>query len=54
MQTLILSRNIKLENQKKLIDKIDDVICPLYGLNEEESNFIKNYEIEYRLSDDSE
>jgi hypothetical protein len=47
-------KEYKIGKSKKLIDKIDDVICPLYGLNEEESNFIKNYEIEYRLSDDSE
>jgi len=47
-------KEYKIGKSKKIIDKIDDVICPLYGLNEEEINFIKNYEIEYRLSDDSE
>ena len=36
---------------KHLIDKIDDLICPLYGLTQEETNFIKNYEIKFRSSD---
>ena len=38
---------------KTFIDRIDDLICPLYGLTEEETEFIKNYEIEFRLSDES-
>ena len=37
---------------KHLIDKIDDYICPLYGLTLEETEFIKNYEIEFRMSDE--
>jgi len=36
-----------------LIDRINDLICPLYGLASEETDFIKNYEIEYRVSDGS-
>ena len=36
---------------KHIIDQIDDLICPLYGLTQEEIDFIKNYEIEFRLSD---
>jgi len=32
-----------------LIDRINDLICPLYGLTSEETDFIKNYEIEFRL-----
>ena len=36
---------------KHIIDQIDDLICPLYGLTKEETDFIKNYEIEFRLSD---
>ena len=39
----------KIGKSKHLIDKIDDIICPLYGLTQEETNFIKNYEIEFRL-----
>jgi hypothetical protein len=35
---------------KHLIDQIDDLICPLYGLSKEETEFIKNYEIKFRLS----
>jgi hypothetical protein len=42
----------KIGKSKKLIDKIDDFICPLYGLTKEETEFIKNYEINFRLSDD--
>lgn len=42
----------KLRKSKAIIDKIDDLICPLYGLSPEETEFIKNYEIEFRLSDD--
>ena len=36
---------------KHIIDQIDDLICPLYSLTQEEIDFIKNYEIEFRLSD---
>lgn len=31
---------------------LDDLICPLYGLSKEETDFIKNYEIEFRLDDE--
>ena len=33
------------------IRQIDDIVCKLYGLTDEETNYIKNYEIEYRLRD---
>lgn len=39
---------------KHLIDKIDDLICPLYGLSAEETDFIKNYEIEFRTDSEKE
>lgn len=39
---------------KRLIDKIDDFIGPLYGLTSEEIDFIKNYELRFRLSDEEE
>lgn len=42
-------KEYKLRKSKHLIDKIDDLICPLYGLNKEEIDFIKNYEIEFRM-----
>jgi len=40
----------KICKSKKYIDLIDDFICPLYGLSKEEIEFIKNYEIDFRLS----
>jgi hypothetical protein len=45
-------KEYKIGKSKHIIDKIDDLICPLYGLTKEEIEFIKNYEIEFRLSDD--
>ncbi|KAA6303474.1 MAG: hypothetical protein EZS26_000025 [Candidatus Ordinivivax streblomastigis] len=44
-------REYKIGKSKHIIDQIDDLICPLYGLTQKETNFIKNYEIEFRLSD---
>ena len=44
-------KEYKIGKSKHLIDKIDNIICPLYGLTLEETEFIKNYEIEFRLSD---
>lgn len=35
---------------KKIIDKIDDVICQNCGLDENETKFIKNYTLKYRLN----
>ena len=45
-------KEYKIGKSKHIIDRIDDLICPLYGLTQEETEFIKNYEIQYRLSDD--
>ena len=45
-------KEYKLRKSKHLIDKLDDLICPLYGLTKEETDFIKNYEIEFRLDDE--
>lgn len=47
-QGLIPSYNIV--RSKAIIDEIDDYICPLYGLTQEETDFIKNYELEFRLA----
>ncbi|NMB50617.1 MAG: N-6 DNA methylase [Bacteroidales bacterium] len=44
-------KEYKIGKSKKYIDAIDDFIGPLYGLNEEEIEFIKNYEIEFRLTE---
>ena len=43
-------KEYKIGKSKHIIDQIDDLICPLYGLTTEETEFIKNYEIEFRLS----
>ena len=45
-------KEYKIGKSKAIIDRIDDLICPLYGLTKEETEFVKNYEIEFRLSDD--
>jgi len=45
-------KEYKIGKSKALIDAIDDLICPLYGLTKEETEFIKNYEIEFRLTDE--
>lgn len=43
--------NIKLS--KQIIDEIDVLIGPIYGLSEEEIEFIINYDIKYRMSSDN-
>lgn len=35
---------------KKIIDKIDDIICPVVGLNTAEKKYIKNYTLKYRMN----
>ncbi len=40
----------KLVKSKRLIDKLDDVIGKFYGLSDAEINFIKNFELEFRMS----
>lgn len=47
-------REYKISLSKPLIDRIDDFIGPLYGLTPEEIDFIKNYELQFRLSDEEE
>lgn len=44
-------KEYKIGYSKKIIDEIDDFIGPLYGLTREEIEFIKNYEIEFRMAD---
>ncbi len=43
-------KEYKIGKSKAIIDKIDDLICPLYGLSTEEAEFIKGYELEFRMS----
>ena len=45
-------KEYKIGKSKHIIDRIDDLICPLYGMTTEETEFIKNYDIKFRLSDD--
>lgn len=45
-------KEYKIGKSKTIIDRIDDLIAPLYNLNINELNFIKNFDIEYRLSDE--
>lgn len=45
-------KEYKIGKSKSIIDRIDDLIGPLYGLTKEEIEFVKNYEIEFRLSDE--
>jgi hypothetical protein len=42
-------KEYKIVHSKHIIGKIDDLICPLYGLTTEETAYIKNYEIEFRM-----
>ena len=43
-------KEYKIVRSKSIIDEIDDYICPLYGLTQEETDFIKSYELEFRLA----
>ena len=43
-------KEYKIVRSKSIIDEIDNYICPLYGLTQEETDFIKSYELEFRLA----
>lgn len=43
-------KEYKIVRSKYIIDEIDDYIGPLYGLTQEEIDFIKNYELEFRMA----
>ena len=45
-------KEYKIGKSKHLIDKIDELIGPLYGLTKEEIDFIKKYELNYRLQEE--
>lgn len=47
-------KNYKISKSKNLSDKLDDLIGKLYGLTDEEINFFKNFELEFRISDSEE
>ncbi|MCL2744143.1 MAG: N-6 DNA methylase [Planctomycetaceae bacterium] len=44
-------KEYKIRYSKSIIDEIDDIICPLYGLTGEERDFIKNYELKFRIDE---
>lgn len=46
-------KEYKIGKSKQIIDRIDDIIGPLYGLTKEEIDFIKKYEINYRLQNEN-
>jgi hypothetical protein len=37
---------------RSYIKKLDELICPLYGLNSDEIDFIMNFELEFRATDE--
>ena len=43
-------KEYKIVRSKHIIDEIDDYICPLYGLTEDEKNFVKKYELAFRVA----
>jgi hypothetical protein len=43
-------KEYKIVRSKPIIDEIDDYIGPLYGLTSEEIDFVKNYELRFRMS----
>jgi hypothetical protein len=47
-------KEYKIVYSRNIIDKIDEVVGMLYGLTQEEINFIKQYEKIFRLSGDVE
>lgn len=45
-------KEYKIVKSKQIIDEIDDTIGKLYGLTDDEIEFVKNYEIEFRMAGD--
>lgn len=45
-------KEYKINKSKVFIDRLDDLICPAYGLSPEETEFVKNYGIEFRVPDE--
>ena len=44
-------KEYKIAKSKKLIDEMDDLVEPLYGLNMKEVEYIKRYEEKFRQND---
>ncbi|MCX7908453.1 MAG: BREX-1 system adenine-specific DNA-methyltransferase PglX, partial [Ignavibacteria bacterium] len=53
-KNISLLKEYKIAKSKHLIDQIDDLIGPLYNLTTEEIDFIKNYEVEFRIQETNE
>lgn len=45
-------KEYKIGKSKAIIDELDDLVNPLYGLSKHEIDYLKQYEITFRLSDD--
>lgn len=45
-------KEYKISLSKAFVDRLDDLICPVYGLTPQETEFVKNYEIEFRVPTD--
>lgn len=45
-------RTFVARQSKPYINIIDDILCPLYGLSQTETEFIKNFEMEFRAADE--
>lgn len=43
-------KEYKIGKSKHIIDKLDDIICPLYNLNNDEIDYIKKYELKFRIN----
>lgn len=43
------TQSFKIKESKFLIDRIDTELCKFFGLNQDESDFIVNYDIKYRM-----
>ena len=43
-------KEYKIVRSKAIIDEIDDYLGPLYGLTKNEIEFIKNYDLEFRMA----
>lgn len=45
------TQSFKIQKSKPIIDKIDQALAQYYGFSDEELDFIRNYDIKFRMSD---
>ena len=43
-------KEYKIVRSIDIVHNIDDIICPLYELNQDETEYIRNYELEFRIA----